>query len=115
MSFPGLLVAAGEAAAITGAFELAKSKIGNMASGGSVRQSGYYRVGEQGPEDVFMLRGSQVMNAIQTKNISNATTNSVTVNVLGSNGRVVETLRASLRSGSGDSFVRDLKQALAVA
>jgi hypothetical protein len=81
-----------------------------------VSRSGYYRVGEQGPENVYLQRGQSVMNAINSRTENNTNNNStVTVNVLGSNGRVVETLRASLRSGNGTSLVRDLKDALAVA
>jgi hypothetical protein len=84
-----------------------------FASGTGYAGGGTALVGEYGPEMVSLPRGARVMNAQQTRNeISNNTSN-VTVNVLGSNGRVVESLRASLRSGNADSLVRDLKMALA--
>jgi hypothetical protein len=83
-----------------------------FATGTGFAPGGMALVGESGPELVNLPRGARVTNNMQT---SNMTTNNspVTVNVLGSNGRIVETLRASLRSGSGDSLVRDLKMALA--
>jgi hypothetical protein len=84
-----------------------------FAAGTGYAGGGTALVGEYGPEMVSLPRGARVMNAQQTRNeISNNTSN-VTVNVLGSNGRVVESLRASLRSGNADSLVRDLKMALA--
>jgi hypothetical protein len=112
----GALKGAAEAVPIAAIFEGLKASLGNMASGG-VSRGGIYRVGEHGPEDAYLPRGTTVYNAMQTRNINNNNSGStVTVNVLGSNGRVVETLRASLRAGgSGDGLVRDLKEALAVA
>jgi phage-related tail protein len=81
-----------------------------FATGTGYAPGGMAMVGETGAEMVNLPRGSSVTNNMHTNSTSNS---NVTVNVLGSNGRVVESLRASLRSGSGDSLVRDLKAALA--
>lgn len=113
--FGALFTASIKATALTTAFELAKQGINSFATGTTYAPGGMAMVGERGPEMLYVPRGAQIYNNTETRQVINNNTAPVTVNVLGSNGKVVETLRASLRTGSADGFVSDLKQALAAA
>lgn len=91
--------------------EISKMNPRNMASGSgnSYVAPGMYRLGEHGPENAYLASPARIYNNTETRHMETINSgSSVTVNVLGSNGRVVETLRASMRSGEGRRLARDL-------
>jgi len=99
------------AAAIGVAQQVAISNA-NFASGGRSK-GGVYRVGEQGPEDVFLPRGAAVYNAMESKTTNNNQQSTAVFNFYDKNGNQIESIRRSIRSGEADGLLRDIKQKVA--
>ena len=101
----GLIKAAPEAALIAALFQTAKAGISAFAGGGYVRG----RVGEQGPEDVYLPAGSYVNNAINNANTTNENSN-VHLHFYGKGGKAIKEIEMGLRSGEAKYLMTLIKR-----
>jgi len=98
-SWSGAFAAAAKIAVVTAELEAVKAGVNSFAprgyaSGTPFAPGGMARVGESGPEDVYLPRGARVYNSHETRNISNGNT----VNVYLPAGSTTETAREAARS-----------------
>jgi hypothetical protein len=107
LGVPGLLLSAGEAAAITIPFEAAKAGIQSFESGGYPR-AGAALVGERGPEIVQMSGNERVFNNRDTRQMMQGQSQPVNFHFYDKKGNEISTLSAQIRSGQADSVVADL-------
>ncbi len=84
---------------------VAVSQINKYRSGTTSAMGGYSVVGEAGPEIVEMPAGARVLNAMETRNISNDS-RSIVYNFHDAGS--VDTIRASVRSGGADRLISEL-------
>ena len=106
---------AGAAAVAAGLANAAGIASQNFVSGTPGAPAGWSRVGEQGPEDVYLPGGSRVYNSTQTtRNTKNQNT-SITLHLYDNTGAQTRTLEKSLRSGELDAFVGALSRKMGVA
>jgi len=97
------------ALAMTGT-QIATIKAQKFARGTSFAPGGMAIVGEEGPEAMFIPRGSQVMTNAQTRNNFGATNLSFNVNIAGdASDRTVEKLNSSLEQ-FGTNFTNAIRK-----
>jgi hypothetical protein len=104
-------IAAATAATIAGMERVSAIANQKFETGTAYQGGGRALVGERGPEIVNLPRGASVYNNTQTRNMTSNTALNVTI--MDSSGNITETIRAQLRSGSGDQLVRDLQNRMA--
>jgi hypothetical protein len=79
------------------------------ASGVNYSGEGMVRVGEYGPENVYLGRGSQVVNSIETRNSTSSTSN---YHFHFPNEQTIT--KAEVNSGKMDGILREMKRKMAV-
>jgi len=108
----GLAEAAVEGAAITGIFDVAKSKISAFALGTDYAPGGPAIINERGPEMVNLPRGTQVYNHTRTSNMTANSGHTFNIHVHDAQGNILESATAAIRSGGAERFVSTLNEHL---
>jgi SLT domain-containing protein len=110
--YAGIAAAVAAAGIVTASGVAQSAKIANMkyASGTQFAQGGYARVGENGPEDMYVPRGAMITNNRETRynNTTNATTLNVTI--IDQSGSVIDRTTRQIRDGSADDLVRAITE-----